>query len=37
MKDGEIVESGPADAILDAPRHAYTQELMRAAFELTTA
>jgi len=37
MKDGEIVESGPADAVLDAPRHAYTQELMRAAFELTTA
>jgi microcin C transport system ATP-binding protein len=37
MKDGEIVESGPADAVLNAPRHAYTQALMRAAFELTAA
>jgi microcin C transport system ATP-binding protein len=37
MKDGEIVESGPADAVLNAPQHPYTQALMAAAFELTTA
>ena len=37
MKDGEIVESGPADAILTAPRHPYTQALMAAAFDLQTA
>jgi microcin C transport system ATP-binding protein len=37
MKDGEIVEAGAADAILDAPRHPYTKALMTAAFELQTA
>jgi microcin C transport system ATP-binding protein len=37
MKDGEIVECGPADTVLNAPRHAYTQALMKAAFELTAA
>jgi microcin C transport system ATP-binding protein len=36
MKDGVIVESGPADAILNAPRHPYTKALMTAAFELQT-
>jgi microcin C transport system ATP-binding protein len=34
MKDGEIVESGTADAILNAPQHPYTQALMTAAFDL---
>ena len=37
MKDGEIVESGTADAILDAPQHPYTKALMAAAFELAAA
>ena len=31
MKDGEIVEIGKADAVLDSPRHAYTQRLLAAA------
>src|ERR1700733_12317378 len=34
MKDGEIVESGAADAILNAPQHPYTKALMTAAFDL---
>jgi microcin C transport system ATP-binding protein len=37
MKDGHIVESGPADAILTAPQQDYTKALMAAAFELATA
>jgi len=37
MKDGEIVEQGPADAILNAPQHPYTRALMTAAFDLQTA
>jgi microcin C transport system ATP-binding protein len=37
MKDGEIVESGTADAILDAPQHPYTKALMAAAFDLAAA
>jgi microcin C transport system ATP-binding protein len=37
MKDGEIVESGSAEAILTAPQHPYTQALMTAAFDLQTA
>ena len=31
MKDGAIVESGPVDAVLDAPRQAYTRALVAAA------
>ena len=31
MKDGEIVEAGTADDILNAPRHAYTRKLLAAA------
>ena len=33
MKDGRIVEEGPTEAIVTAPREIYTQELMRAAFQ----
>jgi microcin C transport system ATP-binding protein len=35
MKDGEVVEAGATDAILDAPQHPYTKALMAAAFDLT--
>jgi microcin C transport system ATP-binding protein len=34
MKDGVVVEAGPAAQVLDAPRTAYTQALMAAAFDL---
>ena len=30
MREGEIVEAGPAERILSAPRHAYTRRLMAA-------
>jgi microcin C transport system ATP-binding protein len=33
MRAGEVVESGPAADIFARPRHPYTIELMRAAFE----
>ncbi|MCB2124799.1 MAG: microcin ABC transporter ATP-binding protein, partial [Rhodobacteraceae bacterium] len=36
MKAGDVVEAGPADAIFDAPRTAYTRELMAAAFGQAT-
>jgi microcin C transport system ATP-binding protein len=32
LKGGKVVESGDAEAVLRAPREAYTQALMRAAF-----
>jgi microcin C transport system ATP-binding protein len=32
MKDGRVVEQGPADRIFDQPTRAYTQALMSAAF-----
>ena len=34
VKDGRVVEQGAAEQIFDAPREAYTQALMKAAFEL---
>ena len=34
MKNGRVVEHGPAEQIFDAPGEAYTQALMKAAFEL---
>ena len=34
MRDGRVVEHGPAAQILDSPREPYTQALMAAAFEL---
>jgi microcin C transport system ATP-binding protein len=37
MKDGKVVEQGPAKAIFESPREAYTRALMAAAFKLETA
>ncbi len=34
MKNGKVVEQGPADDIFDEPQHAYTRALMAAAFEM---
>ncbi|MFP4004136.1 MAG: ABC transporter ATP-binding protein [Alphaproteobacteria bacterium] len=34
MKDGRVVEQGPADVIFDNPQEDYTKALMAAAFEL---
>ncbi|MEO1275588.1 MAG: ATP-binding cassette domain-containing protein, partial [Pseudomonadota bacterium] len=35
MKDGKVVERGPADRIFDAPETEYTRNLIEAAFRLT--
>lgn len=37
MRDGKVVEQGPARQIFDAPRTDYTKALMAAAFDLTAA
>jgi microcin C transport system ATP-binding protein len=37
MKNGKVVEEGPATQIFDAPQHAYTQSLLAAAFDLKVA
>ncbi|MDX1711424.1 MAG: ATP-binding cassette domain-containing protein, partial [Rhodovibrionaceae bacterium] len=34
MKDGEVVEQGPAEQIFDRPEDPYTRALMKAAFDL---
>jgi microcin C transport system ATP-binding protein len=34
MKDGEVVEAGATDAVLERPQHPYTKALMAAAFDL---
>jgi microcin C transport system ATP-binding protein len=36
MKDGDVVESGPAADLLAAPQQPYTQALLAAAFDLRT-
>jgi microcin C transport system ATP-binding protein len=37
MKDGVVVEQGPAAEIFNQPRHPYTRALMKAAFDLEVA
>ena len=37
MKDGRMVEAGPAEQVFAAPRSEYTRALMAAAFEITAA
>lgn len=34
MREGKVVESGPAHEVMDNPQQAYTQALMAAAFDL---
>ncbi len=34
MRDGKVVERGPADRVFDDPKDAYTRALMAAAFDL---
>lgn len=36
MREGKVVESGPAHQVLDNPKEHYTQALMAAAFDLET-
>lgn len=37
MRNGEIVEEGPAERIFSSPQHPYTKALMAAAFRLETS
>jgi len=37
LRHGRVVEEGPAEEILTAPQHPYTQALLAAAFDLETA
>lgn len=37
MREGKIVEGGTAAQVLNHPKHAYTQALMQAAFDITAA
>ncbi|MFD0988118.1 ABC transporter ATP-binding protein [Methyloligella solikamskensis] len=37
MRDGKVVEKGPADAVFDNPKTDYTKALLAAAFELEAA
>jgi microcin C transport system ATP-binding protein len=34
LKDGKVVEQGPAKAIFEAPQEEYTQALLAAAFDM---
>jgi peptide/nickel transport system ATP-binding protein len=34
MQQGRIVEEGPVDEVLSNPRTAYTERLVKAAFEV---
>jgi microcin C transport system ATP-binding protein len=34
MRDGQVVEHGPAEEIFERPRHPYTRALMAAAFDI---
>jgi microcin C transport system ATP-binding protein len=36
LKDGLVVEEGEATALVQAPKQAYTRQLMAAAFDLTS-
>jgi microcin C transport system ATP-binding protein len=36
LKDGRVVEEGEAEALVQNPREAYTRQLMKAAFELSS-
>ena len=36
MRDGKVVESGPALELLANPRNAYTRALFAAAFDIKT-
>ena len=37
LKNGKLIEEGPAEEILTAPQHPYTQALLAAAFDLEAA
>ena len=37
MKEGRVVEHGDRDRIFTQPQQAYTQALLKAAFEMETA
>ncbi|NND91319.1 MAG: ABC transporter ATP-binding protein [Granulosicoccus sp.] len=36
MRNGKVVESGPAQQVINEPVHPYTRALMRAAFDIAT-
>ena len=36
LREGKVVEQGPAKEIFEAPQHAYTKALLAAAFDIAT-